>query len=157
MLDLRSDVSTMKQIVERYRLWRPRNPETELKAFSEEFIRKRYGTSIGSTRQDRLQAAFARRALDFYVHRLDPDGDHSLLAVLGALSEAEGFSVRPIIVMRRVYHCRNDDIPTYIFGGYGIENLDQAFRAAKQDLRARPAEVTLCPVRPGRLRDSRRA
>jgi hypothetical protein len=130
MLGLRTDVMTMNLIVSKYRLWHHRHPGAELNAFFADFIDKRYGSSIGCTRVDRFQASTARRALAAYGPRLNHDGDPSLLALLGALAEAEGFGVRPAVVVKRVYS-RNQDIPSYILGGFGIDNLGQAFAAAR--------------------------
>ncbi len=135
MLGLRTDVMTMNLIVSKYRLWLNRHPSAELNAFIADFIEKRYGNSIGSTRVHRFQASTARRAVGAYRPRLNHDGDPSLLALLGALSEAEGFGVRPAAVIRRVYY-KNQDIPSYIFGGFGIDNLDEAFATARDEFGA---------------------
>ena len=57
-----------------------------------------------------------------------------LLALLGAISEAESFPVKPGRIMRKVYR-KNQDIPSYIFGGYGVSDLDECFRVAGRECR----------------------
>ena len=134
MLGAKTDVSTMNLIVREYRLWRAQNPNRGLRAFIVGFILKRYETTARSSETQRLQKRTATRALVPYIRKLNHDGDFSLLALLGAISEAESFAVRPGRVMRKVYR-KNQDIPSYVFGGYGISDLEESFRVAGQEFR----------------------
>lgn len=138
---LRTDVLTMNLIVSQYRRWQKQRPEDELSLFIAEFIEERYDVSNDDGGRSRTRASRANRALEFYVQRLNHDQDFSLLALLGALSEAEGFAVRPGAVVKRVYS-KNQDIPSYIFGGFGIDDLEKSFTAAGNDFRAqfKPSE-----------------
>ena len=134
MLGANTDVSTMNLIVERYRHWRDLNPEGELKTFVVGFIKSRYESSGESSDARWSRKKKANRALEPYIRQLNHDGDTSLLALLGAISEAERFPVKPGRVMRKVYR-KNQDIPSYIFGGYGISDLDECFRVAGRECR----------------------
>lgn len=134
MLGATTDVSTMNLIVREYRLWRDQNPNKELRIFIAGFILKRYETTVRSSEILGLQKRTATRALAPYIRMLNHDGDVSLLALLGAISEAERFTVKPGRIMRRVYR-KNQDIPSYIFGGFGVPDLEESFQAAGQEFR----------------------
>ena len=138
MLGLRTDVRTMNRIIADYRNWLDANPDAELRAFLDEFIRRRYACFENSPEVKQKQESTAQLALDCFITHLNHDGDSSLLALLGALSQTEGFFVNPKTVMRRTYS-GNQDIPSYIFGGYGISNLQESYRAAAQQFQVKLA------------------
>lgn len=134
MLGAKTDVATMTLIVERYRQWRDLNPDGDLNSFVVTFIKSRYESSGDACDARWSKKKKATRALDPYIRKLNHDGDTSLLALLGAISEAESFTVKPGRVMRKVYS-KNQDIPSYIFGGFGISDLDECFRVAGRKCR----------------------
>jgi len=134
MLGAKTDVATMNLIVEKYRHWRDLNPDGEVKTFVIGFIKSRYESSGESSDARWSRKKKATQALDPYIRKLNHDGDTSLLALLGAISEAEGFIVKPGRIMRNVYR-KNQDIPSYVFGGYGISDLDECFRVAGREFR----------------------
>lgn len=92
---LRSDVSTMKNILKLFTRWSREQNSEDIAEFADWFFGFRFGLPGFDPEQSQVREQIARLALPFYSARTNVDGRPSLLAVLGAISEAERFVVDP--------------------------------------------------------------
>lgn len=135
MFSTRSDVSTIKNIIFNYRRWRKTvGPDPSLDAFADWFLEMRYNLPGFDREQSAVQLLIARFALPFYRDELNADHSVSLLAILGAVSEAERFQIDPDLVMRKV-GWRNHDLFGRELGGAGIAFLQEALGTAERKFR----------------------
>ena len=131
MIALRADVSTMKNIIRFFRRFQ-KTGGTDLPAFAEQFLRQRYTQPGFERERSELMYSISLMALPFYAEELNADHSTSLLAILGALSEAERFVIDPGIVMRKAAGWKNRDLWGQIVGGAGIADLRAALSEAER-------------------------
>lgn len=128
---LRGDVSGMKAIIRAYRGWSHRHSISEserVRVFSEHWLSARFSAPVGSAESRDLMHAIALIVFPGFCEELDHDGTPSLLALLGAVCEAERVVIDPGIVARGCKKHFGDEISGKILGGVGVADIDQAFR-----------------------------
>jgi len=144
----RTDVSAMKNIIRQFKAWSPYlNPlqkEEQVGIFCREFIDHHFSLPVQSEEQRRMMRAVAMLALTEYSAEMNHDGSPSILALLGALSEAERFSVDLGIVMKNCFKLCLPDITGRTLGGVGIVNAPQAFANAERRFHEKRAALERC-------------
>lgn len=128
----RSDVSTMKNIIKLFREWQRHYPHHTVADYAACFLDQRYNLPGFDREQSLLQRQVAFLALPFYSQELNADQSPSLLAILGAVSEAERFLVDPGLVFRKALGWRHRDLYGPLLGGAGIADLSEALQKAER-------------------------
>lgn len=100
--------------------------------FCKEFIRNHFSAPVESEEKREIMRTIALIALPEYSAEMNHDGSPSILALLGALSEAERFSVDLGKVMKKCFPLCLPDITGRTLGGVGIVNAQQAFANAER-------------------------
>lgn len=136
----RGDVSTMVHIRRSFRRWRNLNATGTIEEFASWLIGFRYSLPGYDPLQSEIQRQIALLALPIYARHLNADGSVSFMAILGALSEAERFTVEPGVVMRKAVGWKNRDLFGVVVGGAGVPDLARAFRAAEVEFQEVVAE-----------------
>lgn len=131
MISLRGDVGAMKAIIKAYERWQPLNshlPESEAVAlFASEWLTHRFSVPIGPAEKREAMHAIAQIAFPEFCEELNSDGTPSLLALLGAVCEAERIIVDPTIVARKCQKLYRGKISGKTLGGVGIPDVTTAF------------------------------
>lgn len=131
MLSLRGDVGGMKAIIKAYNRWIPYNshiPESEaVGMFANQWLDARYSAPIGPQEKREIMRLLADIAFPEYCAEINSDGTPSLLALLGAVSEAERVIVDPTIVARKCQKLFQGNISGKTLGGVGIADISIAF------------------------------
>ncbi len=127
----RGDVSGMKTVIRAYLAWPFRHSFSEnerVGVFAEQFLATRFSVPVGSAESRQTMHAIALIAFPEFCEELNHDGTPSLLALLGAVCEAERIVIDPGIVARGCRKYFTDEISGKILGGMGVADIDQAFR-----------------------------
>lgn len=142
---LRTDVSAMKNIIQQYRAWSPHlnsfEKEQKLDIFCIEFIDRHFALPVESEQKRQIMTMIAKLALPEYSAEMNHDGSCSILALLGAISEAERFTVDLGIVMNKCFKLCLPDITGKTLGGVGIVNAQEAFANAERRFHAKRAAI----------------
>ena len=103
-----------------------------MEVFAEAFLEHRYSLPGFNREQSMSQLAAARFALPFFAEEINSDGSVSLLAILGAVAEAERFAVDPALVLRKAVGLRKSlSLDSRTVGGAGVADLQTAFDRAE--------------------------
>lgn len=141
MFGLRADVGTMKNIVRFFRRYQ-KNGGDDLAEFAEQYLQQRYSMPGFDRERSELMHQVAVVALRFYCEELNADGSVSLLAILGAVSEAERFVIDPGIVMRKAAGWKNRDLWGTTIGAAGIADVPAALQRAERRFQEHAAAKT---------------
>lgn len=136
MFRIRSDVSTLKNIVKSFELWHRQAPDGSMGAFATAFLDHRYSLPGFNRELSQAQLAAAQFALPFFAREINADSSISLLAVLGAVAEAERFVVDPGLAIRKAIGWRMSPyLDSRTVGGAGVADLNAAFKRAESNFR----------------------
>lgn len=119
----------MEHIVDIYHGWHTANPAGTLADFAPWFLSFRYSLPGFDPETSAAQRSMAELALSIYSEMLSSDGQPTLLAVLGAVSESERFKVD---VEEILSHWRHSELPGPILEGDGVEDIGAAFEEAER-------------------------